>query len=44
MGGGTQENPHQYGEDCLTVNLWTKPTNDTKKAVMVWIYGGGMFP
>lgn len=28
------------GEDCLTVNVWTKDT-DAKKPVMVWIYGGG---
>ncbi|RDL39412.1 uncharacterized protein BP5553_03752 [Venustampulla echinocandica] len=31
-----------YSEDCLYVNVWTKPqTGDTKKAVLVWIYGGG---
>jgi cholinesterase len=30
------------GEDCLTLNVWTKPqTGDKKKAVMIWIYGGG---
>lgn len=29
-------------EDCLSVNVWTKPqTGDAKKAVLVWIYGGG---
>lgn len=29
-------------EDCLTLNVWTKPqTGDSKKAVLVWIYGGG---
>ncbi|KAJ8064694.1 hypothetical protein OCU04_007015 [Sclerotinia nivalis] len=29
-------------EDCLTLNVWTKPqTGDAKKAVLVWIYGGG---
>ncbi|KAL2832636.1 Alpha/Beta hydrolase protein [Aspergillus pseudoustus] len=28
-------------EDCLTVNVWAKPqTGETKKAVLVWIYGG----
>jgi cholinesterase len=28
-------------EDCLTLNIWTKPqTGDSKKAVMIWIYGG----
>jgi cholinesterase len=35
----------QYGdnfsEDCLTLNIWTKPQiGDSKKAVLVWIYGG----
>ncbi|TAQ85359.1 hypothetical protein B7494_g6327 [Chlorociboria aeruginascens] len=30
-----------FSEDCLTLNVWTKPQmGDTKKAVMVWIYGG----
>lgn len=29
-------------EDCLTLNVWTKPqTGEAKKAVMVWIHGGG---
>lgn len=29
-------------EDCLTINVWTKPqTSSAKKPVMVWIYGGG---
>jgi carboxylesterase type B len=31
-----------YSEDCLYLNVWTKPqTGEAKKAVMVWIYGGG---
>jgi carboxylesterase type B len=31
-----------FSEDCLTLNVWTKPqTGEKKKAVMVWIYGGG---
>jgi cholinesterase len=26
----------------LTLNVWTKPqTGDAKKAVLLWIYGGG---
>jgi hypothetical protein len=30
------------GEDCLSLNIWTKPqTGEKKKAVMVWVYGGG---
>ncbi|KAI9649067.1 hypothetical protein NHQ30_001634 [Ciborinia camelliae] len=32
----------KQSEDCLTLNVWTKPqTGDSKKAVLVWIYGGG---
>ncbi|OLN87334.1 Cholinesterase 2 [Colletotrichum chlorophyti] len=28
-------------EDCLTLNVWTKPqAGDSKKAVLVWIHGG----
>ncbi|KAI9049098.1 hypothetical protein LZ554_006946 [Drepanopeziza brunnea f. sp. 'monogermtubi'] len=31
-----------YDEDCLYLNVWTKPqSGDAKKAVLVWIYGGG---
>lgn len=31
-----------HSEDCLSINVWTKPqTGDAKKAVLVWIYGGG---
>jgi cholinesterase len=31
-----------YNEDCLYLNVWTKPqTGESKKAVLVWIYGGG---
>ncbi|KAF2664087.1 alpha/beta-hydrolase [Microthyrium microscopicum] len=30
------------GEDCLALNVWTKPqVGEKKKAVMVWVYGGG---
>jgi carboxylesterase type B len=33
--------PHIINEDCLTLNIWTKPqVGESKKAVMVWIYGG----
>jgi cholinesterase len=33
---------HKVTEDCLTLNVWTKPqTGDKAKNVMVWIYGGG---
>lgn len=24
MGGGSVDSPHAYGEDCLTVNIWSK--------------------
>jgi para-nitrobenzyl esterase len=27
-------------EDCLTLNVWTPPQSDKKRAVMVWIHGG----
>lgn len=31
-----------YNEDCLFLNVWSKPqTGERKKAVMVFIYGGG---
>jgi len=29
-------------ENCLTLNVWTKPqTGEAKKAILFWIYGGG---
>jgi carboxylesterase type B len=32
----------KFDEDCLTLNVWSKPQSGEKaKAVMVWIYGGG---
>ncbi|TID22676.1 hypothetical protein E2P81_ATG01804 [Venturia nashicola] len=32
----------QYDEDCLSINVWTKPQDGGPvKAVLVWIYGGG---
>lgn len=32
----------EFSEDCLTLNVWTKPqSGEKKKAVLVWIYGGG---
>ncbi|RDW74761.1 carboxylic ester hydrolase-18 [Coleophoma cylindrospora] len=31
-----------YSEDCLYLNVWTKPqSGERQKAVMVYIYGGG---
>jgi carboxylesterase type B len=41
MGGVKNRN---YSEDCLTLNIWTKPGSGEKnKAVLIWIYGGGKF-
>lgn len=31
----------QESEDCLTLNIWTPATDNKKRPVMVWIYGGG---
>lgn len=32
----------KFSEDCLYLNVWTKPqAGDAKKAVLVWFYGGG---
>lgn len=37
---GASEN--EQSEDCLYLNIWTKPqAGERKKAVMVWIHGGG---
>jgi carboxylesterase type B len=31
-----------YGEDCLSLNVWSKPqSGESHKAVMVFIHGGG---
>jgi cholinesterase len=31
----------KMSEDCLTLNVWTKPQiGESEKAVMLWIYGG----
>jgi cholinesterase len=31
-------------DDCLTLNIWTKPqTGEKAKAVLLWIYGGAFF-
>lgn len=29
------------GEDCLRVNIWTPGNDNKKRAVMVWLHGGG---
>lgn len=36
------EKPEPMSEDCLYLNLWTAAaSSDEKRAVMVWIHGGG---
>jgi cholinesterase len=30
-----------FSEDCLTINVWTKPQFEEKKAVLIWLSGGG---
>lgn len=40
LAGGTNGN-FTYSEDCLNLNVWTKPQiGEKSKAVLVWIYGG----
>jgi len=31
----------RFSEDCLTLNVWVPSGGEAKKAVMLWIYGGG---
>jgi para-nitrobenzyl esterase len=38
--GREPENEPQ-SEDCLYLNIWTPGLDDEKRAVMVWIHGGG---
>jgi para-nitrobenzyl esterase len=39
MFGGVQEEL-ALGEDCLTLNIWTRGCDDATRPVMVWIHGG----
>jgi para-nitrobenzyl esterase len=34
-------NPGAQGEDCLRLNVWTPGLDHRKRAVMVWLHGGG---
>jgi para-nitrobenzyl esterase len=34
-------NPGAQGEDCLRLNVWTPGLDGHKRAVMVWLHGGG---
>jgi para-nitrobenzyl esterase len=34
-------NPGAQGEDCLRLNVWTPGLDGRKRAVMVWLHGGG---
>jgi para-nitrobenzyl esterase len=34
-------NPGAQGEDCLRLNVWTPGLDKRKRAVMVWLHGGG---
>ena len=34
-------NPGAQGEDCLRLNVWTPGLDNGKRAVMVWLHGGG---
>jgi para-nitrobenzyl esterase len=31
----------RQGEDCLVLNVWTPAADKAKRAVMVWLHGGG---
>lgn len=40
---GLDEEGATFSEDCLTLNIWTKPqTGEKSKAVLFWLFGGGM--
>ncbi|KAF2667130.1 alpha/beta-hydrolase [Microthyrium microscopicum] len=40
-GGGMGGGNHTFSEDCLGLNIWTKPqTGEKAKAVLLWVHGG----
>ncbi|QDS74501.1 hypothetical protein FKW77_007054 [Venturia effusa] len=41
-GTGMGGEGHNYTEDCLGINIWSKPqTGEKAKAVLFWVHGGG---
>lgn len=34
---------NKQNEDCLKLNVWSKATPESKKAVLVWFHGGRKF-
>ena len=38
---GVQGIPPPEGEDCQVLNIWTPATDGGRRAVMVWLHGGG---
>lgn len=40
--GNDYFNPTRYGEDCLTLEVWTPDLGADSLPVMVWIHGGGL--
>jgi para-nitrobenzyl esterase len=38
---GSAGTRYPMDEDCLTLNVWTATAGPAKRAVLVWIYGGG---
>ena len=40
-GGMTDSAPVRWSEDCLTLNISTPGCDDARRAVLVWIHGGG---
>jgi para-nitrobenzyl esterase len=39
--GGFEGRRPEMGEDCLCLNVWTPAADNAKRAVLVWLHGGG---